>query len=126
MTTIMRPGVSAEGFETLGHIHASNNLVFRRYRMITSDSLSYMIDFRDSLNCSRIERAQSGEEIQVLVCPEEEPLADPVYGKGTRSQDGALFVVEFTTTAGKQQSFEWEYPLLKLVSQLLQPRPYQI
>ncbi len=43
--------------------------------------------------------------------------------KGTRSQDGAWFIVEITTADGKWQSFEWEYPLLKLVSQLLQPRP---
>ena len=91
------------------------------YRMTTSDSLTYVIDFRDSSNCSRIESAQPGEEIQVLVCPEQEPLVDPLYTKGTRSQDGTLFIVEFTTADGKQQFFEWEYPLLKLVSQLLQP-----
>ena len=89
--------------------------------MTPSDSLTYVIDFRDSSNCSRIQSAQSGEEIQVLVHPEQEPLADPLGAKGTRSQDGALFVVEVTTADGKQQSFEWEYPLLKLVSQILQP-----
>jgi hypothetical protein len=38
-----------------------------------------------------------------------------------RSQDGALFVVEITTADGAPQSFEWEYPLLKLVAQLFQP-----
>jgi hypothetical protein len=42
--------------------------------------------------------------------------------KGTRSQDGAWFIIEITTADGKWQSFEWEYPLLKLVCQLLQPR----
>jgi len=93
------------------------------YRMITSDSLAYVIDFRDSANCSRIANAQPGEEIQVLVYPEHEPLADSLGVKGMRSQDGALFIVETTTADGKQQSFEWEYPLLKLVSQLLQPLP---
>jgi hypothetical protein len=91
------------------------------YRMITFDSRVYAIDFRDSVNCSRIERAQPGEEIQVLVYPEHEPLADSIGVRGTRSQDGALFIVEITTADGKPQSFEWEYPLLKLVSQLLQP-----
>jgi len=91
--------------------------------MITSDSLAYVIDFRDSANCSRIASAQPGEEIQVLVYPEHEPLADSLGVKGIRSQDGALFIVETTTTDGTQQSFEWEYPLLKLVSQLLQPLP---
>lgn len=91
------------------------------YRMTTSDSLTYVIDFRDSSNCSRIESIQPGEEIQVFVCPEQEPLADPLGVKGRRSQDGALFIVEITTADGKPQFFEWEYPLLKLVSQLLQP-----
>jgi hypothetical protein len=89
--------------------------------MTTSDFLAYVIDFGDSLNCSRIESAQPGEEIQVLVYPEHEPLADSIGVKGTRSQDGGLFIVEITTGDGKQQSFEWEYPLLKLVSQVLQP-----
>ena len=95
------------------------------YRMITSDFLSYVIDFRDGANCSRIESAQPGEKIQVLVYPEHEPLADSFSGKGTRSQDGALFIVEISTAAGRPQSFEWEYPLLKLASQLLQPIPEQ-
>ena len=93
------------------------------YRMTTSDFLTYVIDFRDSANCSRIECAQPGETIRVLVYPEHEPLADPLGAKGTRSQDGAWFMVEVTTDDGKQQSFEWEYPLLKLVSQALQTLP---
>lgn len=96
------------------------------YRMITSDSLAYVIDFRDRANCSRIESVQPGEEIQVLVYPEHEPLADSLGVKGMRSQDGALFIVEATTENGKPQTFEWEYPLLKLVSQLLQPLPEQM
>ncbi|HEX4967691.1 MAG TPA: hypothetical protein VFV44_04165 [Nitrospiraceae bacterium] len=89
--------------------------------MIPSDSLTYVIYFRDSANCSRIQNAQPGEEILVLVHPEQEPLADPLGAKGTRSQDGTLFVVEITTADAAPQSFEWEYPLLKLVAQLLQP-----
>jgi hypothetical protein len=89
--------------------------------MTSSNSLTYMINFRDSANCSRIQNAQPGEEILVLVHPEQEPLADPLRAKGTRSQDGKLFVVEITTADGAPQSFEWEYPLLKLVAQLLQP-----
>ena len=89
--------------------------------MTASDTLAYVIDFRDGSNCSRIENAQPGEKIPVLVHPEQEPLADPLYAKGTRSQDGTLFIVEITTADGKHQSFEWEYPLLQLVSQVLQP-----
>src|SRR5580765_2595903 len=92
-----------------------------RYRMTPSSSLTYVINFRDSANCSRIQNAQPGEEIMVLVHPEQEPLADPLAAKGSRSQDGTLFVVEITTADGAPQSFEWEYPLLKLVAQLLQP-----
>ena len=91
------------------------------YRMTLSNSLTYAINFRDRANCARIQNAQPGEEILVLVHPEQEPLADPLGAKGTRSQDGALFVVEITTAEGTPQSFEWEYPLLKLVAQLLQP-----
>ena len=90
-------------------------------RMPPSDSLAYVIDFRDGVNCSRIKGTHPGEEIQILVHPKQEPLADPFAAKGTRSQDGAWFLVEITTADGTQQSFEWEYPLLKLVSQFLQP-----
>ena len=91
------------------------------YRMTLSSSLTYVINFRDCSNCSRIQNVQPGEEILVLVHPEHEPLADPLGAKGTRSQNGELFVVEITTAEGTPQSFEWEYPLLKLVAQLLQP-----
>ena len=103
---------------TLGR--TSRNLL-GRYRMTLSHSLTYVINFRDSSNCVRIQNAQPGEEIEVLVHPEQEPLADPLRAKGTRSQDGVLFIVEITMADGTSQSFEWEYPLLKLVAQLLQP-----
>jgi hypothetical protein len=89
--------------------------------MTSSNSLTYVINFRDRANCSRIQSVQPGEEILVLVHPDQEPLADPLGAKGTRSQDGTLFVVEIITVDGGPQSFEWEYPLLKLVAQLLQP-----
>lgn len=91
--------------------------------MTPSNALTYVINFRDRANCARIQHVQPGEEILVLVHPEQEPLADPLGAKGTRSQDGGLFVVEITTGDGTPQSFEWEYPLLKLVAQLLQPLP---
>ena len=91
------------------------------YRMTLSNSLTYVINFRDSANCARIQNLQPGEEILVLVHPEQEPLADPLGAKGTRSQDGALFIVEIPAGDGATQSFEWEYPLLKLVAQLLNP-----
>jgi hypothetical protein len=88
--------------------------------MTPSNSLTYVINFRDSANCSRIQNVQPGEEILVLVHPEQEPLADPLGAKGTRSQDGTLFVLQITTADSKSQSFEWEYALLKLVAQPLQ------
>ena len=86
--------------------------------MTPSNSPTYVINFRDSATCSRIQNVQPGEEILVLVHPDQEPFADPLGAKGTRSQDGALFVVEITTVDGTPQFFEWEYPL---VAQLLQP-----
>jgi len=90
-------------------------------RMTPSDALTYVINFRDSANCSRIQNVQPGEEILVLVHPEQEPLADELRAKGIRNRDGKLFTVEITMVDGTHQSFEWEYPLLKLVAQLLQP-----
>jgi hypothetical protein len=65
-----------------------------RYRMTPSNSLTYVSNFRDSSNCSRIQNAQPGQEILVLVHPEQEPIADPLGAKGSRSQDGTLFTVE--------------------------------
>jgi len=44
-----------------------------RYPMTPSNSLTYVINFRDSANCSRVQNAQPGEEILVLVHPEQEP-----------------------------------------------------
>lgn len=100
---------------TLGR--TSRNL-HGRYRMTPSNSLTYVINFHDRSNCSRIQNIQPGEEILVLVHPEQEPLANPFGAKGTLSQDGTLFVVEITTADDAPQSFEWEYPLLKFVAQL--------
>ena len=37
-----------------------------RYRMTPSNSLTFVINLRDRSNCSRIQSAQPGEEIQVL------------------------------------------------------------
>ena len=48
------------------------------YRMTTSDSLTYVIDFRDDSNCSRIESAEPGQAI---------PLAKPILAKGTLSHN---------------------------------------
>lgn len=93
--------------------------------MTPSDSLTYVINFRDSANCARIQNVQPGEEILVLLHPEQELLADPLGAKGMRSQDGTLFLVKFATADGTPQSFEWEYPLLKLVAQLFQTHSSQ-
>src|SRR4029077_17710007 len=95
--------------------------VHGRYRMTPSHSLTYVINFRDSSNCSRIQNAQPGEEIVVLVHRAQEPPTDPLAAKGTRGRDGTLFVVEITTANGGPQSFEWEYPLLKLVARISNP-----
>ena len=96
-----------------------------RYRMTPSDSLTYVINFRDSANCTRIQNAQPGEEILVLLHPEQEFLAEPLAAKGMRSQDSTLFLVEFAMADGAPQTFEWEYPLLKLVAKLFQTHSSQ-
>jgi hypothetical protein len=103
------------------HYRASETTFDGGQRMTESESSIYTVDFRDSANCSRIENVQPGEEIQVLVRPEQGTSATPIIAKGTRSQDGTTFMIEVTTADGHQQSFEWEYPLLKLIAQLLQP-----
>ena len=71
-----------------------------RYRTTPSHSLTYVINFRDSSNCSRIQNAQPGKEIVVLIHREQEPPTDPLAAKGMRGRDGTLFVVEITTADG--------------------------
>jgi hypothetical protein len=46
--------------------------------MTPSNALTYVINFRERANCARIQNAQPGEEILVLVHPEEEPGIEPL------------------------------------------------
>jgi len=43
--------------------------------------------------------------------------------EGRAARTARLFIVEITTADGKHQSFECEYPLLQLISQVLQTPP---
>ena len=68
--------------------------------MAVFDTLTYVLDLRDRPNCSRIERAKPGEEIEVLVHPIHDPQAPSILAKGTLSEDGASFYVVITRTEG--------------------------
>jgi hypothetical protein len=46
--------------------------------MAVFDTLTYVLDLRDRPNCSRIERAKPGEEIDVLVRPVHDPKAPSI------------------------------------------------
>ena len=81
------------------------------------ESPTYVLDLRDRSNCSRIESAKPGKEIQVLVRPEHDATAQPIVAKGTRSHDGASFSVVVTRADGAQQHHDWGYKdLLKAIS----------
>lgn len=76
--------------------------------MAEFESPTYVLDFRDRLNCSRIQAANPGKEIRVLVRPEHDVTAKPIIAKGIRSLDGASFSVMVTTAAG-EQTHDWGY-----------------
>jgi len=81
------------------------------------ESPTYVLDLRDRSNCSRIESAKPGKEIQVLVRPEHEATAKPIVAKGTRSHDGASLYVVVTRADGAQQTHDWGYKdLLEAIS----------
>ncbi len=81
--------------------------------MAVFDTLTYVLDLQDRPNCSRIERAKPGEEIEVLVRPVHDPKAPSIPAKGTLSQDGASFYVVITRTDGSQESYPLNYENLR-------------
>lgn len=84
--------------------------------MAEFESPTYVLDLRDSSNCSRIQSCKPGKEIQVLVRPEQDATVKPIMAKGIRSHDGASFSVVVTTADGKQ-THEWGYTdLLEAIS----------
>jgi hypothetical protein len=88
-----------------------------RHHISEFDSPTYVLDLRNKLNCLRIESAQPGEEIQVLVRPKHDHMAKPVLAKGMLSQDGASFSVVITRADGTQESYPLIYAnLMKALS----------
>jgi len=69
----------------------------------------HIIDFRDELNCKRIEDAEPGKELEIkvrLVRPSHSPS---LSAKGLRSVDGQLFDVTVSTPNGTEaHSWTWE------------------
>ena len=75
------------------------------HAMAQFESPIYVLELRYRSNCAKIESAQPGKEIDILVRPIGDPMAKPIAAKGTRSQDGASFSVVVTRGDGAQQSY---------------------
>jgi hypothetical protein len=67
-------------------------------------SPTYVLDLRDRSNCSRIEHAQPGEEMWVLVRPVDDSAAPSILAKATLRKDGASFSVAIPRNDGVQHS----------------------
>lgn len=61
-------------------------------------------DLRDPSNCLNIARAKSGQEIRVLVRPEDDATAKLLEAVGTLSNDGKSFSIVVTREDGTQQT----------------------
>jgi hypothetical protein len=75
---------------------------------------------RDPSNCSNIATAKPGQEIRVLVRPEDNATAaELMEAVGTLSNDGKSFSVVVTREGGAQQTHNLCYrDLLKILSDL--------
>lgn len=80
------------------------------------ESPTYVLDYRDRSNRSRIESAKPGKEIQVRVRPEHDATAKSIVAKGTRSHDGASLSVVVTTADGEQTHVYHYKDLLGVIS----------
>lgn len=72
----------------------------------------HIIDFRNTLNCTRIEYAKPGEELDILVRLERPTDSPAVRAKGKRSDDGSSFEVTVTTEHGTE-SHSWTWVFLQ-------------
>ena len=70
---------------------------------------TYVLDLQDSPTCSRLENAQPGKEILVLVRRANDQTAVPMEAIGTRSPDGQEFSIVVRTEDGKHAG-----PVLRL------------
>ena len=78
------------------------------------------LDLRDPANCLHIAMAKPGQEIRVLVRPEDGAMAATVMeAVGTLSNDGKSFSVVVTSEDGTQETHDLCYrDLLKALSDL--------
>jgi hypothetical protein len=84
--------------------------------MAEFESPTYVLDLRNKSNCSRIESAKVGKEIQVLVRPENDSMAQPIVAMGILSKDATSFCVVVKTADG-EQTHDWGYnDLLEAIS----------
>ena len=75
------------------------------------------LDLRDPSICVNIAMAKPGQEIRVLVRPEDEATAKLMEAVGTLSNDGKSFSVVVTREDGAQQTHDLSYrDLLKILS----------
>ena len=87
--------------------------------MAEFDSPTCALDLRHRSNCLGIASAKSGQEIRVLVRPEDDATAQLIVATGTLSNDGKSFSVVVTTADGAQQTHDLCYrDLLKALSGL--------
>ena len=75
-------------------------------------STAYVLDFRNTLNCVKIESAQKGEELTVLVRPEHDLGAAATRANAKRSVDGATFAVT-VQESGTEWTHTWNWDLLQ-------------
>ncbi len=77
--------------------------------MVEFDLPTYVIDFKDKKNCSRIRHVQLNEVTPILVLPTETQGLS-ILAEGQRREDG-FFYVKVTTDAG-EQTHRWTYEFL--------------
>ena len=73
---------------------------------------AYVIYFKDRSNCSRIESVKPGQDIPILVVPENALMAQPLRAIGSRSDNGENFKVTVHTPDG-EDIHTWSYEWLK-------------
>jgi len=83
------------------------------------ESPTYTLDLRNPSNCLNIAMASPGEEIPLLVHPENDATAQLIVAAGTLSNDSKSFSVVITRVDGTQQTHVLCYlDLLKTLSDL--------
>ena len=87
--------------------------------MAEFESPTYALDLRHQSNCLSIASAKPGQEIRVLVRPEDDATAELTIATGTLSNDGTSFSVVVTGPDGAQQTHDLCYrDLLKALSDI--------